>query len=132
MPHSIRAKVLGVGGVLGVVAATLTLAAGPAAAAVVAPKCHAPSGSGQSCVKIINHTQQINSLRESKTHRCLLNIGPGKTGYYTDVFISLADNVQLNTYTGSNCEGKTQVVNLIVRWGGPDGDNYIFTNIRNV
>jgi hypothetical protein len=131
MPHSIRAKVLGVGGVLGVVAATLTLAAGPAAAVVVVvpPKCQAPSG--QSCVKIINHTQQINSFRESKIHRCLLNIGPGKTGYYTTVFMSLADGLQLNGYTGSNCESNTQFNDWTGRWGGPDGDNYIFITITN-
>jgi hypothetical protein len=131
MPHSIRVKVLGVGGVLGVVAATLTLAAGPAAAAPPRPPhCGAPSG--QSCVKIVNKTTQVNSLRESKTNRCLLNIPPNQTRYYTDVFISLADNVNLKGYTGSRCEGDTEFTPFYGTWDGPDQDNYIFTEITNI
>ncbi|WP_330277142.1 hypothetical protein OG205_16600 [Lentzea sp. NBC_00516] len=123
---STRTRALGLAGVLVTALATLTIANAPAQTA----GCTAPSG--ESCLRIINNTNQIRSLSEGKTNRCLLGIHPGRTRAYNAIKFDRRDHLGFWGFTGSNCEGNT--VNTVWwgdGWAGPDSGNYLSTTLYN-
>ncbi|WP_330277144.1 hypothetical protein OG205_16610 [Lentzea sp. NBC_00516] len=125
MTTSTRTRVLGLAGALVTALATLTIANAPAQAA----GCTATGG--ESCLRIINNTNQIHSVRESKTNRCLLGIHPGRTRVYDNIHFNVNDQPQFRGFTGSNCEGNTVFNAWRGNGWGPDSGNYFTLAIRN-
>jgi hypothetical protein len=126
MANSIRTKTLGLAGALTAALATVTLANAPAQAAT----CNAPSG--ESCVRIINRTSHIHSVREDQTNRCLLGTAPGRTNEYAVSFNYWQHRLQLTGYTGRNCEGNTRTSSFRgTGWSGPDSRNFYTSTLNN-
>jgi hypothetical protein len=125
---SLRKKIFAGLGVTGIAVSSLILVSGQANAAV--PHCNAPSG--KHCIKIINHTNNVSSWRESTSNKCLTGNAPGATTYWPNVWFDYwKDHTTLTAFAGKNCDG-AQVTNWDGRWQDIDGDNYYYSTITNI
>jgi hypothetical protein len=108
-------------GIIGL-AAALPLLAMPAQANA-AQSCTA--GAGHSCIRVINKTGAVHSLRINPSWgTCLTGSTPGATTVWRTVTVSSNTSAPLNTYTGTGCQGGTQN-SVHVFWNTtPDASNY--------
>lgn len=127
MSNSVRTRALGLAAACTMALATVILVSAPAQAAT----CNAPSG--ESCLRIINNTKQIRSLRENRTNRCLTGIEPGQIGEWSNISWNYwSHHMRFKGFTGRNCEGNTQFNNWGGNgWSGPDSRNFYSITLRS-